>query len=293
MKLILIRHGDPDYEHDTLTEKGRREASLLAEWMKKCVVARESGDPGRPELPAGNEALRRTGLSGRTITIYQSPLGRARDTAACVTRALAEAGIHPAVTTLDWLQEFQARFDPNLSETARKAYTNELKTDPATGRYLKRILWDILPSYYGRHPELFGMDSWRTSELAHCSDMPERYDEVVTRFDSLIADHGYERDCCIYRVLKGNDEAIVFFCHFAISAVILSHLWNVSPFTALQFFAAAPTSMTVVVTEEREQGIACFRTLRYGDITHLGVGGEEPSFSARFCERYENEDERH
>ncbi|MBQ9421016.1 MAG: histidine phosphatase family protein [Lachnospiraceae bacterium] len=269
MKLIFIRHGDPDYEHDTLTEKGRREAALLADRMKKQIAGE------------------------RSVTIYQSPLGRARDTAAYVIKALADAGIHPDVTTLDWLQEFQARFDPNLSETARKAYTNELKTDPATSRYLKRILWDILPSYYGRHPELFGMDSWRTSELARCSDMPERYDEVINRFDSLIADHGYERDGCIYRVLKGNDDVIVFFCHFAISAVILSHLWNVSPFTALQFFAAAPTSVTEVVTEEREQGIACFRTLRYGDITHLGIGGEEPSFSARFCERYENANERH
>ena len=30
MRILLIRHGDPDYEHDTLTEKGRREAELLA-----------------------------------------------------------------------------------------------------------------------------------------------------------------------------------------------------------------------------------------------------------------------
>ena len=34
MRLILIRHGDPDYEHDTLTSKGRREAALLAERTK-------------------------------------------------------------------------------------------------------------------------------------------------------------------------------------------------------------------------------------------------------------------
>lgn len=26
MKIIFIRHGDPDYVNDTLTEKGRREA---------------------------------------------------------------------------------------------------------------------------------------------------------------------------------------------------------------------------------------------------------------------------
>ena len=31
MRILLIRHGDPDYDNDTLTEKGRREAALLAE----------------------------------------------------------------------------------------------------------------------------------------------------------------------------------------------------------------------------------------------------------------------
>ena len=30
MRILLIRHGDPDYENDTLTEKGCREAELLA-----------------------------------------------------------------------------------------------------------------------------------------------------------------------------------------------------------------------------------------------------------------------
>ena len=30
MKLLIIRHGDPDYEHDDLTEVGKREAQCLA-----------------------------------------------------------------------------------------------------------------------------------------------------------------------------------------------------------------------------------------------------------------------
>ena len=29
MRILIIRHGDPDYEHDSLTEKGLREANLL------------------------------------------------------------------------------------------------------------------------------------------------------------------------------------------------------------------------------------------------------------------------
>ena len=35
MRILIIRHGDPDYANDTLTEKGHREAKLLAEKLKK------------------------------------------------------------------------------------------------------------------------------------------------------------------------------------------------------------------------------------------------------------------
>ena len=51
MRLIFIRHGDPDYTHDNLTEKGKREVELLT--RRVC--------------------------SWKNITqIYQSPLGRAK-----------------------------------------------------------------------------------------------------------------------------------------------------------------------------------------------------------------------
>ena len=53
MKVIFIRHGDPDYINDTLTEKGRREAALLSDRVSRWDVKQ----------------------------FYCSPLGRARDTA--------------------------------------------------------------------------------------------------------------------------------------------------------------------------------------------------------------------
>ena len=34
MRILLIRHGDPDYENASLTEKGFREAELLAARLK-------------------------------------------------------------------------------------------------------------------------------------------------------------------------------------------------------------------------------------------------------------------
>ena len=40
MKLLIIRHGDPDYEIDSLTEKGWREAEYLAEMLSKQKIDR-------------------------------------------------------------------------------------------------------------------------------------------------------------------------------------------------------------------------------------------------------------
>ena len=80
MRLILIRHGDPDYTIDGLTEKGEREVALLAKRAKGWEVD----------------------------DVYTSPLGRAKATAApCL------AAWHKEATVLDWLQEF---FFPDADE---------------------------------------------------------------------------------------------------------------------------------------------------------------------------------
>ncbi|MCH5213094.1 MAG: hypothetical protein J1G06_08760 [Oscillospiraceae bacterium] len=38
MKLIFIRHGDPDYANDTITERGRVEAEALVSRVSKWNV---------------------------------------------------------------------------------------------------------------------------------------------------------------------------------------------------------------------------------------------------------------
>ena len=260
MRLLFFRHGDPDYVIDGLTGKGKVEAELLAAQIKSFGI---------------DEA-------------YVSPLGRARATA---DYSLKELGMEAEV--LDWLQEFPAYFDANIADPeTRGAYKNELKIG-SDGAYEKRIVWDMMPSYFAEHPEVFDANGWRESEVAKASNILEIYDHVIECFDEFLKNQGYERDGNIYKVDEGNEKALGFFCHFGITCVLLSRLWNVSPFVPMQFLAMAPTSLTEIVTEEREKGIAIFRTLRIGDITHLTVGNEEPSFSARFCERFENENERH
>ncbi len=260
MRLLFIRHGDPDYEIDSLTEKGKQEARYLSD-----IVDRLNIDE-----------------------IYQSPLGRARDTAAyCLDKLGKEA------MTCDWLREFPAEYDPNLFAPANEAYRTELVKDPETGLYQKRILWDILPSYFGNHPELFDNKTWKNSELVKNSDMLPKYEYVISEFDKLLSQKGYNHAGSVFKVDTSSSKTLAFFCHFGITSVLLSHLWGISPFVPLQFLAMAPTSITEVVTEEREKGIAIFRALRIGDISHINAAGDTPSFAARFCERYENEDERH
>ena len=78
MRILIIRHGDPDYEHDTLTEKGHREAKLLAEKLSKEKID----------------------------YFYSSPLGRAKDTCMYVAKA---HGKENQVVIKDWLQEFGCR----------------------------------------------------------------------------------------------------------------------------------------------------------------------------------------
>ena len=38
MKLVIIRHADPDYPNNTITEKGKVEAELLAKFLKDKII---------------------------------------------------------------------------------------------------------------------------------------------------------------------------------------------------------------------------------------------------------------
>ena len=258
MRLLFIRHGDPDYSIDGLTEKGKKEAILLSKQIDKM-------DTGE---------------------IYVSPMGRARQTASYSLEVL-----HKEEVILPWLHEFRAVTDPNLSENIVSAYKNELRMED--GKYKKIRVWDILPSYWTNIPEYYHPELWRETEIARCGDMVEEYDRVTGCLDELLKEHGYIHEGRHFRVEKSSNDTLTFFCHGAITSVFLSHLLGCSPFILLQHLSAAPSGVTEVVTEEREEGIADFRILRFADISHLNIAGEKPSFAGRFCESFYNEDERH
>jgi probable phosphoglycerate mutase len=116
---------------------------------------------------------------------------------------------------------------------------------------------------------------------------------VYSGLDELLMEHGYQHEGNLFRAIRSNNDTIVLFCHFGVECVILGHLLGISPIVLWHGFCAAPSSVTTLITEERREGIAYFRMSSFGDISHLYAFGEQPAFAARFCEMFNNKDERH
>ena len=242
MRLLIIRHGDPDYANDTLTEKGRREAELLAEKFKKEKID----------------------------YIYTSPLGRAKDTCRYAANALK--------------MENQVVVEPLFKEF------NCDKAVVLPNGVERHLLWDLLPEYWTKQNEFYDAEAWKKHpDLGH-GGVVEYYHAVTKRLDEILDKHGYAREGGYYRTAKGNTDTVAIFCHFGLEMILLSHICNISPFPLLHHFVALTTSVTTLYTEERREGVATFRCCGFGDISHLYAGGEEPSFSARFCEVFHSDD---
>lgn len=246
MRLIFIRHGDPDYVNDDLTEKGKREVALLTERICKWK---------------------------NVTAFYTSPLGRAKATGKPALEKLnREATICP------WLKEFNA---------AR---------------------WDLMPDFYFSNSDFFNKDKWQNTDFMVEKNTPADYQEVCNGIDSLLAEYGYVRNEKGFYDVKApvpnrnwkepipgyhlksvkedypEEKTLVFFCHLGIMFTIISHLVGVSPMQLWQGFYVAPTSITILNSEERKSGQGWFRVERLGDTNHLTNGGEQISSSGYFAD---------
>lgn len=109
MRLLIIRHGDPDYSIDSLTEKGWKEAELLSRRLEKMQID----------------------------AFYCSPLGRAKDTASLTLKKMDRTAVEQ-----DWLREFWPLIErPDVQ--GRKAICWDFLPEDWTtdGRYFLRDAW--------------------------------------------------------------------------------------------------------------------------------------------------------
>ena len=240
MKILIVRHAEPDYSIDSLTPKGRVEAELLSQKLIKADI---------------NE-------------FYVSVLGRAKDTAEYTLKKVGKA---PHIC--EWLKEFPSIIDRPDRDNM--------------------IVWDWLPEDWTRVDEFYSNTEWHNVDTLKKGKVFEEYSRVTAEFDKVLKKHGYERNGRYYNAVNANEDTIAFFCHFGVECVLLSHLLNISPMQLWHGTCALPSSVTTLVTEERRKGIALFRMTSFGDLSHLYAGNEEPSFAARFCETFDNTEQRH
>jgi probable phosphoglycerate mutase len=221
MRFLIIRHGDPDYEHDSLTDPGRRQAAALAD--------RLAGFP-----------LKR---------LYSSPYGRALETA----HYTAEKTGLP-VEKLEWVREMNDVTVPG-----------KLRNDLA--------VWHISPwqlSALAREG-----DRWMKNRIFENTLLSSRLQELEQGGRKLLkeyglspGEHGYTRE----RDLADEGDAAIF-CHQGAGITLMAWLLGLRPPDLWRCVYIAPASVSIILVEQPEEGIASMRMVTMGDVTHLHEAG--------------------
>jgi len=68
MKILIVRHGDPDYKNDCLTDTGKIEAELLSERMKNVKAKECYCSPLRRAKETAAPCLEKMGMSAQELT---------------------------------------------------------------------------------------------------------------------------------------------------------------------------------------------------------------------------------
>lgn len=239
MRIILVRHAEPDYAHDSLTPLGRQQADALA-----FRLAQEHIDD-----------------------FYVSPLGRAQETAKPALRICNKKAV-----TLPWLREFDL---PNVNHPDQV--------------HNLQIAWDWKPQTWTREADFYDFDKWYRNSYMQEGQVKEYYDEVVNSLNALLTQYGYVKESPSgYAVKESNHKTICLVCHFGVTGVILSELMHISPMVLWHSTVITPSGVTILATEERDQGHAIFRINELGDLSHLYAAHVQPSFAARYCECFED-----
>lgn len=257
MRLIFIRHGEPDYKVDGLTQKGMRDAEVLAQRCKNWKVDR----------------------------IYVSPMGRAVQTA---EPTLKELGME--AVTMPWLREFSHHiinpthghqsvcwdYVPSDWTNKPEMFTQDawLDQSPAVDNPELKLQYEATTKGIDEVLKEYGYV--RKDKYYQNIKNPKnrQVTSTVIDFSSHYANELPDEDA---------GETVLFFCHFGVTCLMLAHLLNI-PFEVLAHGTIIPTcGITIVNTEERWNDEVSFRIQALGDVAHLINAGENISSAGSFA----------
>lgn len=245
MRIIFIRHAEPDYEHNTLTQRGFEEAALLANRVPHWKVDR----------------------------FYSSPLARARLTAEPSLRIMGRTA-----EILDWMQEFSyAVIDPTTGreqipwDFMPQYWTNEPQFYDKD-RFYRHPLLQSNPDYERAVLQLrTGLDSLLAEYGYHRKDGYYEAEEEKTRGDDDVT-------LVIFAHLGANLEAVGYL--LGISPVVLQQTIYLAP-TSLCILNTEKRQCGSI--PDNVPAIAMFRAQVLGDVSHLLQAGQPISESGSFA----------
>ncbi|MDA3961089.1 MAG: histidine phosphatase family protein [Planctomycetota bacterium] len=223
MRIYLIRHADPDYAVDGITNEGELEAAALAERMAAAELTH----------------------------LYVSPLGRAR-----ATMAPIEAATGMQAEVLPWTTEW-----------------GHLRLDTQHG---KRCIWDLDGEDLRSGVLAENPLGWRSIPPLNNAELHTSYDEMVAGSDALTAKHGYRRVDARYAVAAPNQDRIAVVCHGGFGLSWLAHLLGIPLPIMWSSYWLAPTSVSLVLLDQRSDEWAVPRALCIGETSHLYADGRRP-----------------
>jgi probable phosphoglycerate mutase len=217
VRFLIIRHGDPDYEHDSLTDLGRRQAAALADRLAGFPLKRLCSSPYGRALATAQYTADKTGL---------------------------------AVEKLEWIREMNDVVVPG-----------KLRNDLA--------VWHINP----RHLSALAREGegWMKNGIFEKTLLSVRLREMEEGGKALLGEyglspreHGYTRE----RDLAGEGDVAIF-CHQGAGITFMAWLLGLSPPDLWRSVYIAPTSVSIILVEQPEEGAASMRMLKMGDLSHL------------------------
>ena len=129
--------------------------------------------------------------------------------------------------------------------------------------------WEFPPHYWINNEAMLDHKKVLEEAIFSETNISKKTETVWKGLDQILSNNGYERDGNLYKVVSGNKKEIVIVTHFATMAIMLAHLWNVSILVTLNMLFMAPSSYTVVATEEICFGQAIFFFFLLGSTKHL------------------------
>ena len=198
---------------------------------------------GHLEADALAERMKTEGIN----RIYTSPLGRAQHTMGYTANAL---GLPFEVE--DWTQEI-----PNMGL--------EDGSDVAA--------WNVDGAIIRSQRPMPTQEDWSSHAPFEAPKFSAIFAALKAHSDEFLARHGYRRVEGAYRIEAANRDRVAVFCHGGFGLTWISHLLEIPMPLVWAGFLLAPSSVTIILFDERDPTTAVPRCLALSDTSHLYKAG--------------------